>query len=177
MRGMRSPGGMLAGLIVVGTLLLAGTSISAAAPLRSHAQVRTGRWAQEHVKGVHVFKHQVPLAVTSGTAKLLRPHRQSAKLTLNFSFPLRNSAALDRLIARQAKTHQHMSRSALYRRFSPSQAQVSALGVWLQARGFRITHVGRDRLTLSARASTATIERALGTRVADFRHPGTQLQG
>src|SRR5206468_3450165 len=79
-------------------------------------------------------------------------------------------------IARQAKTHTQMSRAALYRRFSPSKAQVAAFGAWLQARGFRITHVGRDRLTISARASTATIEKTLGTKIAWYRHPAVQFQ-
>src|SRR5689334_15286170 len=104
MRGMRSPGGLTAALVIVGTLLLAGTSISAAAS--GHA--RAARWSQEFAAGTHVYKRQVPLAVKNGSAQLVRQHAASAQMTLNFSFPLRHRAALDRLIARQAKTHTQM---------------------------------------------------------------------
>src|SRR5580765_3456633 len=173
MRHMR-PGRMAGALALVGLFMVLGTTISAAAPAGSKSSTRM--WAAQGLAGTRVYSGQVPVAVHNGTGSFLRRHAASSKLTLNFAFPLRNKAGLDRLIARQAKTHRHMSRAELYRRFSPPQAQVTALANWLTVRGFKITHVGHDRLTLSARASTATIQRALGTKIADFRHSGVRYQ-
>jgi hypothetical protein len=162
---------VLTALVVLGTAITGATASSSSTATRGLAR----QWTERSLRGNVRLTGQVPLSVTSGAAVRLRAHPAKAQLTLNFSFPLRDQAGLDRLIARQAKTHRHISRKALYARFSPPQAQVTATGRWLRSHGFRITHVGHDRLSIAARASTATVERALKVKIADFVHPATSF--
>jgi hypothetical protein len=67
--------------------------------------------------------------------------------------------------------------SALYARFAPPQPHVTVVGCWLDPEGFRITHVGRDRMSVAARAWKATVERALKVEIWDFLRPATSVQG
>ena len=100
-----------------------------------------------------------------------------SSIKLNFAFPLRDQAALDRLIAQEAKTHPYLSRAQLYNRFSPPQPQVDAAQTWLQGNGFRITHVGADRLAITAAAPTANVEKALHVKINDYVRPGFTFDG
>jgi photosystem II stability/assembly factor-like uncharacterized protein len=175
MRTMPSLGGFAGALVIVGTLVLVGSS--AAAPSRGGRSASRQLWAEQSLTGTHVFTGQVPLAVAGRKAGYLRPHAPGSELRLNFGLPLRNKAALDRLIAREAKTHRYVSRARLYARFSPPQAQLNALGSWLTAHGFRITHVGRDRLSIAAAASTATVQKTLRVQIKDFARPGFMFRG
>src|SRR5262245_42914534 len=104
---------------------------------------------------------EVPVTVANGKAQLLGPHPAGATLKLNFGYALSDMPALNALIARQAKTHAYLSRAQLYNRFSPKPRQVNQLRTWLNSKGFVITHVGADRLALTARATTAQVEKAL----------------
>jgi photosystem II stability/assembly factor-like uncharacterized protein len=135
------------------------TASTAPAPRREQTTTLTG---------------QVPLALSNGEATLVRPHPKDAEIVLNFGFPIQNQAGLDALIAQQARTHQHLTREQLYARFSPTQQQYGALRTWLVARGFTVTHVGADRLALSASAPTAVVEKTLHVSVNDYiRKPFT----
>src|SRR5215475_9214715 len=147
------------GALAAALLLIVGTSISAAAvrPARRTAP----RWPQERLAGATVLKGQVPLVVRRGALRPTRPHARNARLSINFGLPLRNKAGLDRVIQQQALTHRYLSRKELYREFSPPQAQFNALRKWLVRNGFTIRHLGRDRLSIGASATTATVERAL----------------
>jgi photosystem II stability/assembly factor-like uncharacterized protein len=119
----------------------------------------------------------VPLVVSSHAATRLQHHPASSSIELSFALPLRDKAGLDALIARQAKTHTTTSRAELYARFSPSRAQYAALRHWLVSSGFKVTHVGADRLAISASASTATVEQALHVKINDYVRPGFSYHG
>jgi photosystem II stability/assembly factor-like uncharacterized protein len=162
-------------IIAAAALVVVGTSISAAAAVSSSSKTQSA-WPQRSLKGLRTYNRQVPRVVRKGLAPYLRAHKGSTRLTLTFGLPLRDKAGLDRLIQEEAWTHTYPTRAELYRRFSPSQAQYRALRGWLVAHGFRVTHLGRDRLLISASAKTSTIERVLHTKIADFLHPGFTYQ-
>jgi photosystem II stability/assembly factor-like uncharacterized protein len=136
----------------------------------------TRTWSERNLKGNVSLTGQVPLLVRHSAAKLLRAHKQSAQITLNFGFSV-DLAGINALIAQQTKTHQTISRAELYRRFSPTQAQYDATASWLKQNGFRITHVTADRLTIGARATTAAIEKALRVKINDYVSPGLTFKG
>ena len=77
--------------------------------------------------------------------------RRTAELKLRFAFPIRDKAALDALIAAEAKTHRYLSRAAALRALlAAARRRSTRCAAGSQAKGFRITHVGADRLALDA---------------------------
>lgn len=128
----------------------------------------TPPWTERGLRGTALLKGQVPLAVVNKTAGYVGQHAANAVIRLNFALPLRDRATLDRLIALEAKTHESVTRAQLYARFAPPKAQVAALEKWLKQNGFTITHVGADRLMVGASAPTATVEKALQVKIADY---------
>jgi len=162
-------------LVAAAALIVVGTSISAAAAVGSSSKSQSV-WPERTLKGQRTYGRLVPRVVRNGLAPYLHAHKASSRLTLSFGLPLRNKAGLDRLIQEEAWTHHSPTRAELYRRFSPSKAQYNALRLWLTRHGFRVTHLGRDRLLISASAKTSTIERVLHTRIADFVRPGFTFQ-
>ena len=172
MAGLRSLRGLVVALSVAGvagvaaTAWFAGTSVTQPGAAASTKAIR--RWAQDGATGNVKLTGQVPLAVAHGTAGYVRPHPPAAELKVNFGLPIRDRSSLDTLIAQEARTHRYLTRGQLYARFSPSPAQVDALSQWLQTHGFRITHVGLDRLAITAVATTAVVQRTLHVQINDY---------
>ncbi|MGZ4308156.1 MAG: OmpL47-type beta-barrel domain-containing protein [Gaiellaceae bacterium] len=162
-------------LIAAAALIVVGTSISAAAAVGQSSKSHSA-WPQRNLTGLRTYNRQVPRVVRHGLAPYLHAHQASSRLTLNFGLPLRDKAGLDRLIQEESWSHSYPTRAELYARFSPSKAQYNALRVWLTRHGFRVTHLGRDRLMIAASAKTSTIQRALHTKIADFVSPGFKYQ-
>jgi photosystem II stability/assembly factor-like uncharacterized protein len=149
---------------------------------RTQAAAAATVWPTKNLAGDVELTGQVPLAVhpvpgaaAQPKATLVRRHAPSAEIGLNFAFPLRDKAGLDRLIAQQAKTHQFLTREELRARFAPPAAQVNALRRWLTGHGFRITHVGADRMSVTAYAPTAVVEKTLHVTINDYRHAATSI--
>jgi photosystem II stability/assembly factor-like uncharacterized protein len=117
-----------------------------------------------------------PLAVSGHQAKLVGRHSAGSVLSLNFTLPLSHPAELNALIAQESKSHQYLTRSELYARFSPTREQLLHVDNWLRSSGFRITHVGADRLSLTASASTAKVEKALHVRIDDYVKPASTFE-
>ena len=163
-------------MVVAGPASTSGRSTAASPASAQSSSASVSAWTTRNLKGTVRLVGQVPLRVSAGSVPYLRAHPSRAQITLNFAFPLRDKAGLDRLIAQQARTHQTLSRAELYRRFSPPQAQYDAAATWLRANGFTITHVTADRLSIGARASTATIEKALHVQINDYLRPAFTFQ-
>ena len=125
----------------------------------------------QHLTGTTRFQGEVPLAVAHGTAKYVGPHPAGALLSVNFGFPLRNRAALDRLIAYEAKTHHYLTRDQLYAQYSPPSAQLEALQSWLVGKGFRVNGFAIEEQT---RRPPDPTRRTQAERDADF-HAGLDL--
>ena len=182
MRGRRSLFGFIAALVVAGT---AAAVLGSLQEHTSSASAATRPWATKNLPGNVRLTGQVPLAVAQipGAARKASPaqagyvrhHAPTAELGLNFAFPLRDKAGLDRLIAQEAKTHHYLTRAELYARFAPPAAQVDALRSWLVGRGFRITHVGADRMAITAYAPTVVVEKTLHVKINDYLKPASSF--
>jgi len=166
------------------TVVLAGAGMVAAVVISVHGQAgnaATGSrpWATKNLTGNVKLAGQVPLAVApipgaaTRPAGYVRPHPASADIGLSFAFPLRDKAGLDRLIAQEARTHQFLTRAQIYSRFAPPAAQVDALRSWLVGRGFRVTHIGADRMAITAYAPTAVVEKTLAVTINDYLKPAS----
>jgi len=57
-------------------------------------------------------------------------------------------------------------------RFSPSQSSVNAVTSWLKSQGIAVESVTPDRMTVQATGSVATVERAFGASLDEYRHLG-----
>lgn len=62
------------------------------------------------------------------------------------------------------------------KRFSPTKASVDAVSAWLRSQGIAVEGVSPDRLTIQASATAATIEKAFGTGLAQYRLRGRTLR-
>lgn len=179
-------------LAIAGTAVVAGpATLGGSATAAKHATAKA--WAQRALTGNVRLTGQVPLVVQHArrapavrTSKLpasavlhprvgamyLHPHPAKADIGLNFSFPLRDKAGLDRLIMQEARTHHYLTRAQIYARFAPPRSQYDALRSWLIANSFRVTHVAADRMSISVHAPTATVERALHVEIDDYLRSG-----
>ncbi len=175
--GLRRTGALAASLLFLGALIVLGVTHSLPS-VRSAtgSAAKPTLWATQHRVGTVAIKGEVPLVVANRKASLVGHHSANAELTLSFGLPIVNRSTLDKLIAYEAGTHRYLSRAQLYKRFSPPKAQLDALGDWLQSNGFRITHVGRDRLALAATATTANVEKTLGVKINDYIRPGSTFR-
>src|SRR4051812_2375979 len=147
------------------SLAVAGTLVFVASSNRSH---QAAAWGTQHRTGTTRLAGAVPLAVSRHKAALVGRHSPKSVIRLHFGLPLRDRAALDALIAEQAKTHTTLSRDELRSRFSPPSDQIGALRSWLEGKGFTVTHLSPDRLGVTATAPTTTVERALHVKINDY---------
>ncbi len=129
---------------------------------------------------VRALTGQTPVVVAHGSAQLVGAHPPASTLAFNVDLPVRESAALNRLIE-QASTpgssgYGHYLTQAQYRaRFAPTAAQAAAVKAWLKSQGLHVTGVAHDNLFVSARASTASVERAFGVAIHDYRQAGREF--
>ena len=84
------------------------------------------------------------------------------------------AVALERAVSDpgSASFHHYLTPAQWEKRFSPTQASVQAVTAWLNAEGISVEAVTPDRMTVHATATAATIERAFGTSLGEYRHQG-----
>jgi subtilase family serine protease len=75
-----------------------------------------------------------------------------------------------------ASYRRYLSPAQWERRFSPSQSSVKAVTSWLEAEGVTIDAVTPDRMTIQASASAATVQRAFGATLGQYRRRGRVLR-
>jgi subtilase family serine protease len=68
--------------------------------------------------------------------------------------------------------HHYLTPAQWEKRYSPTPVSVQAVTAWLKAEGIAVESVTPDRMTVRASASAATVERAFGTSLGEFRHQG-----
>jgi len=145
------------------------------------AAASTRPWPTKNLAGSVKLAGQVPLAVSkvpgaaAKHAGYVGRHPANSQIGLNFAFPLRDKAGLDQLIAQEARTHQYLTRAQIYARFAPPAEQVNALRSWLVNRGFKVTHIGADRMAITAYAPTKVVEKVLQVKINDYRNPATSF--
>ena len=162
---------VLTALVVLGTAITGATASSSSTATRGLAR----QWTEQSLKGNVRLDGLVPLAVT-------RPAREAAR-----SAPGEGAADAQLLLpaARPGRSRPPDRAAGEDPPLPQPQAALRALLAAAGAgdRGRPLAPVEglphhprrRDRLSIAARASTATVERALKVRIADFVHPGTTL--
>jgi photosystem II stability/assembly factor-like uncharacterized protein len=164
----------------------AGTSLLSLTTFSSVASAATVHptplaWSTQNASGSVKLNGQVPLGVANAGSmsafKSLGLVAEKSSISLNFGLPVRNEKALNALIVEEAKTHRQLSRAQIYARFSPPQAQYAALKSWLVKEGYTITHVGADRLAVTAKAPASVIDRSLDVKLDVFHVPAFTDEG
>ncbi len=71
-----------------------------------------------------------------------------------------------------ASYRQYLTPAQWESRFSPSQSSVNAVASWLRSEGIAVAAASPDRMTMRASASAATVSRAFGTTLGEYREQG-----
>jgi subtilase family serine protease len=84
------------------------------------------------------------------------------------------AAALEKAVSTPSSaSYRHYLTTAQWeQRFSPSTASVAEVTAWLRSEGITVNAVTPDRMTVQATGSAATVERAFGTSLNEYRHAG-----
>jgi subtilase family serine protease len=149
----------------IGTLASLGLAV-AAGPLASPPAATAA--------GVAVAQSVSPLATPSSAVAVTPPSTQiDFSVGLQLSDPTGAQAFEQAVSDPKSPRYRHYLTAAQWeRRFSPTQASVNAVTEWLKAQGITVESVTPDRMTVLASATAATVARAFGTSVGEYRHAG-----
>src|ERR1700722_12559293 len=157
---------MIATLASVGMTVGA---LAAAGPLASVAGAATGRTVAQSAS---------PLATPANAVAATPTGTQ-----IDFNVGLQLSDPSGALAFEQAVSspsspsfRHYLSPSQWEKRFSPTQSSVNAVTEWLRAQGITVEAVTPDRMTVQASASAATVARAFGTSVNEYRQAGKVIR-
>ena len=117
---------------------------------------------------------QVPDLVRSGQATPLGSLDSSQHLQLALSLPLRNEAALDKLLLEiydpQSPNFRHyLSAQEFTDQFAPTQQDYDAVVAWAQAKGLQVTGMTPNRRLINVEGSVATINRAFNVSLNTYQ--------
>jgi subtilase family serine protease len=122
-----------------------------------------------------VMAQAVPPVVARGQAVMMMPAPADQVVAFEVSLPLRNEAALDRLIARLtgpgARSRRYLSAAEFTARFGPSAADYASLRAFLEVQGLRVTATAANRRLVQVAGRVADIERVLHVRLGLYKHP------
>ncbi len=147
-----------AACLTLGSLALSVPAAAASAPT----------WTTTHTGALHI----------RGTALGAAPAAQ--QLHISVALPLRNQAAMQRLLTAQltpgSAQYQHFLSPAQVRTsFGPTSATVSAVTRYLTSRGLTGIQVAPNRLLIDATGSVAQVQRAFDTSIGLFRVGGQRV--
>lgn len=153
--------------ILMVALLVAATALVAAPAAPAHATLPPP----------HRLRGQTPGVVVDGEAHLLSPHNQADVLTVALGLSVRDSAALDALIAAASDPSSpsyghYLTNQEYYDRFAPTEAQAAAVRAWTASRGLEVMATSPDNLLVVVKGTTARVERAFSTTIDDYRLDG-----
>ncbi|HEX4541650.1 MAG TPA: S53 family peptidase [Candidatus Acidoferrum sp.] len=120
--------------------------------------------------------HHVPEAVSRGEARFLHPMPPSEVLRVNFLFPIRDQAALDKFLKDiydpSSTSYQHFLTVARFtERFAPTQQDYDTVASFAQENGMSVVYTPPNRLALGVTASVADIERTFHVSMGIYQHP------
>ena len=151
-------------MCVGGRNVLVGALVSAAALVG----LQGAAWGRP---GLRTIGTPVPRPLARGQAQLRGARRAHAQLSLSFGLHGRQRAEEQALIAADStlsspRYGHYLTPAEYMASFAPTDAQVEA---WLRRRGLRVTGVSKDHLFVYAQGSTASVDRALGVAINDYR--------
>ncbi len=126
---------------------------------------------------LHRLRGQTPTVVVDGAAHLLARHNQADVLTVVLALAVRDAAALDALITVASDPSspsygRYLTNQDYHDRFAPTDAQAAAVRDWASSEGLEVVTTSPDNLLVVVRGTTARVERAFSTTIADYRLAG-----
>ncbi len=129
-----------------------------------------------HAQSLPPLTRHVREVTLNGQARLVGhlPSNQTMRLVL--ALPLRNQAALNRLLKdlydHSSPSFRHfLSLDEFTEMFGPSQQDYDAVIRWAEANGFAVVGTSRNRVNLNVTGSVAAIEAALHVNMGVYQHP------
>lgn len=126
--------------------------------------------------GKQVLRGHVPPTIARFHLQPLRDLPATNRLHLAIGLPLRNQAALDRLLAEiydpaSTNYHRYLTPEQFTERFGPSEQDYQALIAFANANGLTVTATHPNRALLDVSGSVATVEKVFHVNLRVYRHP------
>ncbi len=120
-----------------------------------------------------ILAGQTPDVVVHGGVTLRGQHAAGALLTLDIGLTVRDSAALDALIAAASDPSNpsyghYLTNDQYMAQFAPTAQDVQAVRDWATGSGLNVVSVSPDNLLVMAQGTTSAVERALGVAINDY---------
>ena len=124
---------------------------------------------------------RIPAAVSSGLAAYAGKPAPDRALHLALSLPLRNTAALDGLLAdiynpASPNYRRYLSVSEFTNQFGPTAADYATAVDYLKAQGLTVTTHPENRYLIGVDAKVADVERVFHVKMGLYRHPTENRQ-
>ncbi len=141
--------------VLKSTLAIAGAA-AVAGGLSPAASASSTRWTNTHTQALHL------------RGALLGRTSASRRLEISAVLPLRNRAAVNRLI----ESHTILSHAQVLARFSPTSSSARTVAHYLTEHGFKDVTISGNRLLVSGKATVAQADRAFNTTIDSYRLNG-----
>ena len=126
--------------------------------------------------GSQLLRDEVPAAIANFHLQPTGPLPATNRLDLAISLPLRNQAALDRLLAEisdpaSTNYHRYLTTEQFTERFGPTEQDYQSLINFAKTNGLTVTATHPNRALLDVSGSVATIEKVFHVTLRVYRHP------
>lgn len=116
----------------------------------------------------------VPAAVTSGSARLIGPHRSDDTIHLAVVLTLQNSAALQTFLQQihdpsSPRYRRPLSQDAANASFNPTPDEEQSVSSWLGSAGLTVTQTYPNHLLVDASGTVGQVEKLLGITLNDYK--------
>jgi len=129
-----------------------------------------------HVLGGQMLHDEVPPAIARLQLRSISALPATNSLDLAISLPLRDQAALDRLLSEiynpaSTNYHRYLSPDQFTERFGPAEQDYQSLINFAKTNGLTVTATYPNRTLLDVSGSVATIEKVFHVTLLVYRHP------
>jgi len=127
-------------------------------------------------QSLQVLHNHVRPVVSSGEAAFVGPLPSAQQLHLSITLPLRNEAALDRLLNQlydptSPNYRRFLSVQQFTEQFAPTAEDFQAVVDFAESNGFTVTDRPANRLIVPIKGTAAQIEKAFNVKMKVYRHP------
>jgi subtilase family serine protease len=126
--------------------------------------------------GSQLLRDEVPAAITNLHLQSTGLLPATNRLDLAISLPLRNQAALDRLLAEiydpaSTNYHHYLTPEQFAERFGPTEQDYQLLINFAKTNSLTVTATHPNRALLDVNGSVATVEKVFHVTLRVYRHP------
>ena len=129
-----------------------------------------------HALGGQMLHDKVPPAIARLQLRPTGPLPATNRLDLAISLPLRDQAALDRLLSEiydpaSTNYHRYLTPEQFAERFGPTEQDYQSLIKFAKTNGLTVTATHTNRALLDVSGSVATIEKVFHATMFVYQHP------